>query len=158
MIDVGEEAPDFTLTDQDGKAVTLSELRGRPIVLYFYPRAATPGCTTQACSIRDSSDDYARYNARVLGVSPDSVADIRAFADDQSLNFTLLADPDHAVTETYGAWGERSMYGNKFMGVIRSTWLIDPEGRIAAVFPKVQPKQHDKKVLKALAELTEKAA
>lgn len=155
MIDVGEEAPDFTLTDQNGKPVTLSELRGQPVVLYFYPRAATPGCTTQACSIRDNSNEYARFNARVLGVSPDSVEDIRAFADDQSLDFTLLADPDHKVTETYGAWGERSMYGNKFMGVIRSTWLIDPEGRVAAVFPKIQPKQHDKKVLKALAELTE---
>lgn len=153
MIDVGQEAPDFTLKDQDGKEVTLSDLRGQPVVLYFYPRAATPGCTTQACSVRDNSDEYARFNARVLGVSPDSVEDIKAFAENESLNFTLLSDPDHKVTETYGAWGERSMYGNKFMGVIRSTWVIDPEGRVAAVFPKIQPKQHDKKVLKALADL-----
>jgi peroxiredoxin Q/BCP len=153
MIDVGQLAPDFTLDDQDGNPVKLSELRGRPVVLYFYPRAGTPGCTTQACSIRDNSDEYGRFDARVLGVSPDSVADIKAFAENESLPFTLLADPDHAVTETYGAWGERSMYGNKFMGVIRSTWLIDPDGKVAAVFPKVQPKQHDKKVLKALAAL-----
>ena len=155
MIEVGELAPDFTLDDQDGKPVTLSELRGQPVVLYFYPRADTPGCTTQACSIRDNSDEYAAFNARVLGVSPDPVEDIKAFATDESLNFTLLSDPDHKVTETYGAWGERSMYGNKFMGVIRSTWLIDADGRVAAVFPKIQPKQHDKKVLKALAELAE---
>lgn len=154
MIEAGQLAPDFTLDDQDGNPVTLSDLRGQPVVLYFYPRASTPGCTTQACSIRDNSDEYAQFDARVVGVSPDSVADIKAFAENESLPFTLLADPDHAVTETYGAWGERSMYGNKFMGVIRSTWLIDPEGKVAAVFPKIQPKQHDKKVLKALAELT----
>lgn len=154
MIEAGELAPDFTLEDQDGKPVTLSDLRGQPVVLYFYPRASTPGCTTQACSIRDNSDEYARFNARVLGVSPDPVEDIKKFATNQSLNFTLLSDPDHKVAEIYGAWGERSMYGNKFMGIIRSTWLIDPEGRVAAVFPKIQPKQHDKKVLKALAELS----
>lgn len=154
MIEAGELAPDFTLEDQDGKPVTLSDLRGQPVVLYFYPRASTPGCTTQACSIRDNSDEYARFNVRVLGVSPDPVEDIKKFATNQSLNFTLLSDPDHKVAEIYGAWGERSMYGNKFMGIIRSTWLIDPEGRVAAVFPKIQPKQHDKKVLKALAELS----
>lgn len=154
MVEVGEEAPDFTLTDQDGREVTLSKLRGRPVVLYFYPRASTPGCTTQACSIRDNSDEYARFDARVLGVSPDPVEDIKAFAQKESLPFTLLSDPDHRVAEIYGAWGERSMYGNKFMGIIRSTWLIDAEGRVAAVFPRIQPKQHDKKVLKALAELT----
>lgn len=154
MIQPGEEAPDFELIAQDDRLTRLSDFRGQPVVLYFYPRAATPGCTTQACSIRDNSNEYEQYNARVLGVSPDPVGDIKAFAEDQSLDFTLLSDPDHAVAETYGAWGERSMYGNKFMGIIRSTWLIDPEGRIAAVFPKIQPKQHDKKVLKALAELT----
>lgn len=154
MIEAGQTAPDFTLDDQDGNPVTLSGLRGQPVVLYFYPRASTPGCTTQACSIRDNSGEYARFDARVVGVSPDSVEDIKAFAENESLPFTLLADPDHKVTETYGAWGERSMYGNKFMGVIRSTWLIDPEGKVAAVFPKIQPKQHDKKLLKALAELT----
>ncbi len=153
MIETGQEAPDFTLQDQDGSEVKLSSLRGQPVVLYFYPRADTPGCTTQACSIRDNQDEYAQYGARVLGISPDTVEDIKAFADKHGLPFTLLADPEHKVTETYGAWGERSMYGNKFMGVIRSTWVLDPEGRVAAVFPKIQPKQHDKKVLKALAEL-----
>lgn len=154
MIEAGTEAPDFTLTDQNGEQVTLSSLRGRPVVLYFYPRADTPGCTTQACGVRDSSEAYARHGARVLGVSPDSVEEISSFAGKHALDFTLLSDPDHAVAEAYGAWGERSTYGKKGTGIIRSTWVIDPGGVVAAVLPNVKPDQHDEKVLAALEELS----
>ncbi len=149
----GEAAPDFTLPDQDGNDFSVADARGGWLVLYFYPRADTPGCTTQACSVRDRSADYEAAGARVVGVSPDTVDDEKKFADKHGLDFTLLADADHAVAELYGTWVEKSMYGNKYMGVQRSTFLIDPEGKIARVFPKVQPKQHDKLVLKALAEL-----
>jgi peroxiredoxin Q/BCP len=153
LIEVGSTAPDFTLPDQNGDDVKLSDLRGSPVVLYFYPRADTPGCTTQACGVRDHRDDYERAGARVLGVSPDTVEDIAKFADKRSLNFTLLADADHAVADKYGTWGEKSMYGKKYWGVQRSTYVIDADGKVAAVLPKVQPKKHDELVLKALAEL-----
>jgi peroxiredoxin Q/BCP len=153
MIEEGAEAPDFTLRNQDDEPVTLSELRGRPVVLYFYPKADTPGCTTQACGIRDHSADYEAAGAVVLGVSPDPVSAVKKFHDKQSLNFTLLADQDHAVADLYGTWGEKSMYGRTYMGVMRSTFVIDPEGRVARVFPKVSPKTHDEVVLAALGEL-----
>jgi peroxiredoxin Q/BCP len=153
MLEPGQEAPAFTLADQDGEEVTLSSLRGETIVLYFYPRAETPGCTTQACGIRDRGDEYAAAGARVIGVSPDEPAALRKFADNQSLEFTLLADPDHAVAEAYGAWGEKSMYGKKYMGIVRTTFIIDADGKVARAFPKVQPKKHDAIVLKALGEL-----
>jgi peroxiredoxin Q/BCP len=149
----GQDAPDFTLRDQDGKELTLSDLRGGTVVVYFYPRAETPGCTTQACGIRDRGDEYAAAGARVLGISPDEPDALRKFADNQSLEFTLLSDPDHAVAEAYGAWGEKSMYGKKYMGILRSTYIVDADGKIANVFPKVQPKKHDSLVLKALSEL-----
>ena len=124
------------------------------MVLYFYPRADTPGCTIQACGVRDRGAEYREAGARVLGVSPDTVEDVKKFAGKFDLDFTLLADADHAVAEAYGAWGERSMYGKKYMGVQRSTFLIDPEGKIAKVFPKVSPKTHDDVVPRApLAEL-----
>ena len=153
MLEAGQKAPDFTLADQDGAEVTLSELRGETVVVYFYPRAETPGCTAQACGIRDRGDEYAAAGARVLGISPDEPAALRKFADNQSLEFTLLSDPDHAVAEAYGAWGEKSMYGKKYMGILRSTYIVDADGKIAKVFPKVQPKKHDDLVLKALHEL-----
>ncbi len=153
MIEQGGAAPDFTLPDQNGDEVTLSELRGSPLVLYFYPRADTPGCTTQACGVRDHGADYSSAGARVLGISPDSVADVKKFADKHSLDFTLLADSDHSVAELYGTWVEKSMYGKKFMGVQRATFIIDARGRVAKVLPKVQPKKHDAEVLEALAEL-----
>ncbi|UJA21965.1 thioredoxin-dependent thiol peroxidase [Thermoleophilia bacterium SCSIO 60948] len=149
----GDEAPDFTLPDQNGDEVTLSELRGQPVVVYFYPKAGTSGCTTQACGIRDRSDEYAAAGARVLGLSPDPIKAIKRFADKESLEFTLLADEDHAVAERYGTWVEKSMYGRTYMGVSRSTFIVDADGRLATVMPKVTPKQHDDKVLKALAEL-----
>ncbi|HEY0317796.1 MAG TPA: thioredoxin-dependent thiol peroxidase [Solirubrobacterales bacterium] len=153
MVAEGDAAPEFTLPDQNGDEVTLSDLRGKTVVLYFYPRADTPGCTTQACGVRDRGADYAEAGARVIGVSPDEVPALEKFAGKYDLDFTLLADADHAVAEAYGAWGEKSMYGKKYMGVQRSTFLIDPEGKVARVFPKVSPKQHDGLVLKALAEL-----
>ncbi|MFI5027397.1 MAG: thioredoxin-dependent thiol peroxidase [Solirubrobacterales bacterium] len=155
MLKAGEQAPDFTLADQHGEPVRLSGLRGRTVVLYFYPRADTPGCTTQACGVRDRRADYEAAGARVLGVSPDPVEKVRKFADKFDLDFTLLADADHAVAESYGTWVEKSMYGKKYWGVQRATFLIDPAGRIAEVFPKVSPKTHDEVVLAALAELSQ---
>ena len=133
--------------------VRLSALRGQRIVLYFYPKADTPGCTTQACGIRDRSGEYEAAGATVLGASPDSVADIKKFHSGQSLNFTLLADADHAVADAYGVWGEKSMYGNTYWGVSRSTFLIDEDGVVRHVIPKASPKTHDDEVLAALAEL-----
>jgi peroxiredoxin Q/BCP len=153
MIEEGQEAPDFTLPDQDGDDVTLSELRGRTVVLYFYPKADTPGCTTQACGIRDHQADYDATGAVVLGVSPDPVKEVKRFHDKQSLGFTLLADADHAVCERYGVWAEKSMYGRTYWGALRATFIIDASGTVARVFPKVSPKTHDEVVLAALEEL-----
>jgi peroxiredoxin Q/BCP len=153
MIQTGEHAPDFALPDHDGTPVRLSELRGQPVVLFFYPKADTPGCTTQACGIRDHRADYGEAGVTVLGVSPDPVSAIRRFHDEQDLNFRLLADEDHAVAEQYGVWGEKSMYGRTYMGVSRSTFLIDAEGVVRHVIPKASPKTHDDVVLKALSEM-----
>jgi peroxiredoxin Q/BCP len=149
----GDKAPNFTLPDQRGEKVKLSDLKGETVVLYFYPRADTPGCTTQACGVRDRSADYKAAGARVIGISPDEVEAIDKFAGKFDLDFTLLADADHAVAEKYGTWVEKSMYGKRYMGVQRATFIIGPDGRIARVFPKVSPKQHDDLVLKALGEL-----
>ena len=154
MLAEGDTAPDFTLPDQSGRDVSLADLRGQAVVLYFYPRADTPGCTTQACGVRDHSADYERAGARVIGISPDPVEAVAKFDDKFSLSFTLLADADHAVADAYGTWAEKSMYGKKYMGTQRATFIIDPEGRIAKVFPKVSPKTHDEVVLNALAALT----
>jgi thioredoxin-dependent peroxiredoxin len=153
MIEEGAQAPDFTLPDQDGADVTLSDLRGKPVVLYFYPKADTPGCTTQACGVRDHLPAYENAGAVVLGVSPDPVKAVKKFHDKQGLNFTLLADEDHAVCELYGVWGEKNMYGRTYMGAQRSTFVIAPDGTVATVIPKVSPKTHDEVVLKALDEL-----
>jgi thioredoxin-dependent peroxiredoxin len=153
VIEPGEQAPDFTLPDQDGRPVTLSDLRGRTVVLYFYPKADTPGCTTQACGVRDRAADYAAAGATVIGVSPDPEKKIKRFHDKRELNFTLLADADHAVTDRYGVWAEKSMYGKKYWGALRATFVIDPDGTVARVFPKVSPKTHDDLVLAALGEL-----
>jgi thioredoxin-dependent peroxiredoxin len=153
MIELGQPAPDFELPNQDGEPVRLSALRGRRIVLYFYPKADTPGCTTQACGIRDHQADYDAAGATVLGVSPDSVKAVKKFHDKQSLGFTLLADKDHAVAERYGVWAQKSMYGRTYWGNARATFLIDEEGIVRHVIPKASPKTHDDVVLAALAEL-----
>ena len=153
MIEQGERAPDFELPDQNGETVRLSALRGRPVVLYFYPKADTPGCTTQACGIRDHRTDYAQAGAVVLGVSPDPVAKVKKFADKHDLAFTLLADADHAVCEAYGVWVEKSMYGRTYWGAQRATFIIDPDGIVAHVIPKATPKTHDDDVLRVLGEL-----
>ncbi len=147
----GDAAPDFELQDQDGNPVKLSGLHGRTVVLYFYPKADTPGCTTQACGIRDRSADYEAAGAVVVGVSPDPVARLKKFHDKQSLNFTLLADEDHAVCEQYGVWSEKSMYGRTYWGAQRATFLIDEDGIVQHVIPKASPKTHDDEVLAVLA-------
>ena len=149
----GDKAPDFALLDQDGETVRLSDHAGQTVVLYFYPRADTPGCTTQACGIRDRCADYDAAGATVIGISPDEPAALRKFADAQSLDFTLVGDPDHSVAEAYGTWVEKSMYGKKYMGIQRATFIVDTSGKIAKIFPKVSPKTHDEVVLKALGEL-----
>jgi len=154
VLSEGDKAPAFTLPDQNGEKVKLSDLKGETVVLYFYPRADTPGCTSQACGVRDRRADYAKAGARVIGISPDEVGAIDEFAGKHDLDFTLLADADHAVAEKYGTWVEKSMYGKKYMGVQRATFIVGPDGRIAKVFPKVSPKQHDDLVLKALSEVS----
>jgi len=153
MIDPGGPAPDFTLPDQDGTPASLASHRGRWVVLYFYPKADTPGCTAQACGVRDHSADYEAANATVLGVSPDPVPELRDFADKHGLSFRLLSDEGHEVAELYGVWtqvkvGDRLLWGNQ-----RSTVLIDPEGKVARVLEGVDARRHDELVLGALAEL-----
>ena len=151
MIDTGGPAPDFTLDDQDGNPVTLSDLRGRWALVYFYPKADTPGCTTQACGVRDNQAAYEKAGARVLGVSPDPVKAVKKFHAGQGLNFTLLADSDHAGAERYGVWVEKSMYGKTYWGNERTTFVIGEDGVVADVLRKVKPKEHDDLVLGALS-------
>jgi peroxiredoxin Q/BCP len=153
LVSEGDTAPDFTLPDQDGDEVTLSDLRGQPVVLYFYPKADTPGCTTQACGIRDHRAEYEQAGAKIVGVSPDTVTAQKKFAQKFNLDFTLLADENHEIAELYGTWGEKKMYGKTYMGVQRATFIIDPEGKVAHVIPKASPKTHDDVVLAALGEL-----
>ena len=153
MIDPGGPAPDFRLNDQDGKPVDLSDLRGRWVLVYFYPKADTPGCTAQACSARDHSADYEAANAVVLGVSPDPVPDLRAFADKYGLAFTLLSDEGGEVAQRYGAWVEKHRDGRTYYGNARSSVLVDAEGNVARVFGDVKPAEHDELVLGALREL-----
>jgi thioredoxin-dependent peroxiredoxin len=147
----GQTAPDFELPNQDGEPVRLSALRGGRVVLYFYPKAATPGCTTQACGVRDHLPDYHGAGATVLGVSPDPVKRIKSFHDDQGLNFDLLADEDHAVAESYGVWVEKSMYGKTYWGNERTTFVIEEDGVVRSILRKVKPAEHDELVLGALS-------
>lgn len=153
MLDVGRTAPDFTLPDQEGTEVALADLRGAPVVVYFYPKDDTPGCTTQACGVRDQWQEFEDAGAVVLGVSPDDVASHARFAAKYDLPHRLLADPDRKVIDAYGAWGVKKMYGKEYEGVIRSTVLIDADGNVAEVWPKIQPKAHADKVLQAIAAL-----
>src|SRR5215208_839181 len=152
-MDSGDTAPDFALQNQDGETVRLSDLRGRSVVLYFYPRADTPGCTTQAGGLRDHAADYEAARAVVLGVSPDAPERLRRFADKHGLPFTLLGDPHHRVLEAYGVWKEKKRYGRTAFGVERSTFVIDPSGVVRRVLPRVKPKEHYELVLGALGEL-----
>ena len=146
----GDKAPAFNLADHTDTKVRLSSFKGRKVLVYFYPKADTPGCTTQACELRDISDDIG--DTVVLGISPDAPAKLAKFRDKHDLGFTLLSDPDHAVADAYGVWGEKSMYGKKYFGIIRSAFLVDESGKISHAWPKISPKDTPKNLLKALAE------
>jgi len=150
MLKVGAQAPAFTLESSQGGKVSLSDFKGKSVVLYFYPRDATPGCTVEAQSFRDAAKQLAKKGAVVLGVSKDSIASHCKFADKEKLNFPLLSDPDSKVIDRYGAWGEKSLYGKKSMGIIRTTVVIAPDGKVKEIFPKVKVAGHVEKVLEAL--------
>jgi thioredoxin-dependent peroxiredoxin len=148
MVSAGDEAPTFTLIDQQGETVRLSDYEGRKVLLFFYPKADTPGCTTQACGLRDIAGDVG--DTAIVGISPDPPAKQQKFDTKYGLGFPLLADEDHAVAEAYGAWGEKSMYGKKYQGIIRSAFLVDESGTIEQAWPKVSPKNTPTNLLKAL--------
>jgi peroxiredoxin Q/BCP len=152
-VEVGRKAPDFTLPAEPGAKVKLSALRGKPVVLYFYPKDDTPGCTREACAFRDQKKALTKLGVQVFGVSADSVESHAKFRDKFALNFPLLADIDHQVAEKYGAWREKNLYGKKSMGIQRSTFLIDAEGKIARVWKKVQVDGHDAEVMASIAQL-----
>ncbi len=152
-IEVGSKAPAFTLIADDGSKVRLADQQGSPVVLYFYPKDDTPGCTREACAFRDQENALKKLGAKVFGVSPDDVASHENFRDKYQLNFLLLADPEHKIAEKYGAWREKNMYGKKKMGIQRSTYLIDAEGKVAKLWKSVKVDGHDGKVLEALANL-----
>jgi peroxiredoxin Q/BCP len=158
MIEQGQAAPDFELPDQDGRVVKLSDFRGQPVVVYFYPKADTPGCTTQACGVRDHRADYAKVGSVVLGISPDTVKKVKKFHEKYDLDFALLADEGHAVADTYGVWAEKSMYGKTYFGNERTTFIIDPAGKVAEVLRRVKPAEHDALVLAALERVSPSAA
>ena len=150
MLEVGKEAPEFTLQDQDGNERRLSDYRGRRVILYFYPKDNTPGCTKEACSLRDNKPVFDNLDAVIIGVSKDSTASHQKFIANQNLNFTLLSDPEHKVMEMYGAWGEKNMYGKITMGTIRCTYIIDRNGIIEKVYKKVNTATHGEDVRKYL--------
>jgi len=151
VIEEGSQAPDFELKSDAGETVKLSQFRGRPVVLYFYPRDDTPGCTKEACAFRDSYDEYLARDAVILGVSRDGEESHRKFKQKYDLPFTLLSDPDHEVAEAYGVWAEKSMYGRKSMGIVRSTFVIAADGTIAKAMRGIKVPGHSDKVLEALA-------
>ena len=151
MVEEGKPAPSFELTSDSGETVSLESLRGKPVVLYFYPKDDTPGCTTQACGIRDAYGEFERAGAVVLGVSPDGERSHARFKEEYELPFTLLADPDHAVADAYGVWGEKKYMGRTYMGVARSTFVIGADGTVKKVLRNVKPATHAADVLEALA-------
>ncbi|HUX33299.1 MAG TPA: thioredoxin-dependent thiol peroxidase [Gemmatimonadaceae bacterium] len=153
MLTIGKAAPAFTLDTDTGAQLSLKDLKGSPVVLYFYPKDDTSGCTVEACEFRDTMPRFNKSKAVILGVSPDSVKSHQKFKAKYDLPFTLLADTDHAVAEKYGVWKEKSMYGRKYMGVARTTFIIDATGKVAKIFEKVTPKGHAEEVQAALAEL-----
>ena len=150
-LEIGDKAPAFALKDQDGNTVRLSQFKGQPLVVYFYPKADTPGCTQQSCNLRDAFPRLKKLRAAVVGISPDPPAKQKKFDEKHELGFPLLADEDHAVSEAWGVWGERSLYGRKFMGIVRSAFVVDAKGKIAGAFYKVSPKDTVPKVLSVLA-------
>ena len=152
MIEEGDPAPDFELEADSGDTVRLTDLRGRRVVLFFYPKDDTSGCTKEACGFRDGLPDFDSLDATVLGVSPDGVTSHQRFRDKYDLNFPLLVDSDHAVAEAYGAWGRKKLYGREYEGILRSTFVIDPEGRIERVYANVKPADHAEQVLKDLSQ------
>ena len=156
MLEIGQVAPQFTLPDQNGKQISLKDFSGRWVILYFYPRALTPGCTVQACGLRDAQNDLQKLNATAIGISADKPQLLKKFEDKHQLNFTLLGDESHGVLEQYEAWGEKSLYGKKYMGIFRITYLIDPQGKVAYAMPKVQVKQHHEDMINLLKELQNK--
>jgi thioredoxin-dependent peroxiredoxin len=151
MLGEGISVPDFTLKADDGHQVRLSDFRGQKVVLYFYPKDDTPGCTKEACSFRDDYSDIIAAGAQVIGISPDTIQSHGKFKGKYGLPFALLSDPDHCVAEMFGAWGEKKNYGKTYMGIIRSTFVIDEQGKIIKVFPSVKPENHSKQVLEVLA-------
>jgi len=155
MLEAGVQAPDFELPDQDGNKVKLSDFKGKWVVLYFYPKDMTPGCTTEACNFQEALPAFQNMEAVVLGVSKDSVERHKKFAEKHNLQFHLLSDAEGNVCETYGVWQEKNMYGRKYMGINRSTFLIDPDGKIARVYPKVKVKTHHEEVMNDLQKLKE---
>jgi peroxiredoxin Q/BCP len=153
MLGEGITVPDFTLKSDGGQSISLSDFRGQKVVLYFYPKDDTPGCTKEACSFRDDYSDIAATGTRVIGISPDTVQSHVKFKSKYDLPFTLLSDPEHCVADMFGAWGEKHNYGKTYMGIIRSTFILDEQGKIVKVFPKVKPENHSQEVLAALAAL-----
>jgi peroxiredoxin Q/BCP len=150
MLKIGDRAPEFSGIDHEGKKISLADFKGKNVVLYFYPKDMTPGCTVEACAFRDARAAFKKKNAVVLGVSKDSPASHVKFRDKYDLPFPLISDEDTSIMKAYGAWGERSLYGRKFMGTLRMTYVIGPDGNIRAIFPKVKPAGHDEEVLKTL--------
>jgi thioredoxin-dependent peroxiredoxin len=150
LLAVGTQAPEFTTTDQDGKRRSLSDFKGKQVILYFYPKDNTSGCTKEACAFRDHFATFRQLGVEILGVSVDDEKSHKAFVQKYDLPFTLLADPEKRLVEAYGVWGEKSLYGKKYMGTNRVTYLIDESGAIAAVFPKVKPDQHAEEILAVL--------
>ena len=150
---IGNLAPAFTLQDQNGEKVRLKDLRGKKVVLYFYPRAMTPGCKVQACGLRDTQAELAEHNAVAVGISPDPVKKLKRFEEKDELNFTLLSDEDHAIAEKYGVWGLKKFMGKESMGIIRTTFIINEDGRLAKIMTKFKTKSHHEDVLAELSEL-----
>ena len=150
MLSVGDKAPSFTLPSDSGSDVSLSDFKGSTVVLFFFPKADTPGCTSEANQFRDAKRDLEKLGAKVLGVSKDEVAQLQKFRDKYKLNFALAGDTKHSMLEAYGVWQEKNLYGQKSMGIVRTTFIIDPEGKIRKIFPKVKVEGHSREILDAL--------
>lgn len=150
---IGNLAPNFTLLSQDEKEISLKDFRGKYVVLYFYPKAMTPGCTTQACGIRDYKKEFTKLNTVVLAISPDAPSRLEKFTEKQDLNFDLLSDPDHAIAEFYGVWGKKKMMGREYMGILRTTFIIDKVGKLKIIMDKVNTKTHHEDVVEIIKDM-----